>query len=368
MTGQYIISIAIVIILIPMIAFLPLVESDFAQEVKGQAEETFGQNITFLEEIEQMQRQTKVPTLADQNQTNASTTQMPEMLLQDMLNGPHSLTYSANESHEPKPRIITSGGNMYIVWGTNKTGNWEVMLRASNDNGETFGEMINLSNSSDTDSENADITASGTKVVVIWQESPAIGVSNSVLRISNDNGKTFGPILDLFSNSTIGERETYSVYENSSYGIRIQYLSDWKLAIGEQDNIRVIDIAGFSSPLEYRLDDYREKLWISLDNLRSENTTLKEYADAVIIYKNQSLREFRLLDNDTYSTILAGYPAYRLVYTSSLEDGMVIKHMEIGTKVDERVYYLNYYAEVEKYPDYLPVIQDMINSFEIQSK
>ena len=42
--------------------------------------------------------------------------------------------------------IPTSGDNVYITWWTNKTGNEEVMFRASTDNGATFGDKINLSN------------------------------------------------------------------------------------------------------------------------------------------------------------------------------------------------------------------------------
>ena len=34
--------------------------------------------------------------------------------------------------------IATSDNNVYITWRTNKTGNDEVMLRASTDNGVTF--------------------------------------------------------------------------------------------------------------------------------------------------------------------------------------------------------------------------------------
>ena len=94
--------------------------------------------------------------------------------------------------------------------------------------------------------------------------------------------------------------------------------------------------------------------------------TLVEYSNQVVNYKNQSLRDFQLLDYDTDSIILAGHPAYRLVYTGTLEDGMIIKQMEIGTKIGDKVYYLDYYAEEEKYPDFLPAIQDMINSLVIE--
>jgi hypothetical protein len=43
--------------------------------------------------------------------------------------------------------IATSGNNTYIAWWDNKTGNDEVMFRASTDGGKTFWDKINLSNS-----------------------------------------------------------------------------------------------------------------------------------------------------------------------------------------------------------------------------
>ena len=38
--------------------------------------------------------------------------------------------------------IAISGDNAYVAWWTNKTGNDEVMFRASGDNGQTFGDKI----------------------------------------------------------------------------------------------------------------------------------------------------------------------------------------------------------------------------------
>ncbi|MDQ3836363.1 MAG: hypothetical protein M3270_05450, partial [Thermoproteota archaeon] len=49
--------------------------------------------------------------------------------------------------------VSQDGNNVYIVWWTNKSENWEVMFRASNDGGQTFGDKINLSNSTDADSQ-----------------------------------------------------------------------------------------------------------------------------------------------------------------------------------------------------------------------
>lgn len=104
---------------------------------------------------------------------------------------------------EPKAPMIASGDNLYIVWWTNKSGNWEVMFRASNDADETIGDKINLSNSSDSESQNAEIVAQGDNVFVSWWETnPSNGTSEPVLRISNDNGNTFGPVLMLGTNGT----------------------------------------------------------------------------------------------------------------------------------------------------------------------
>src|SRR6266540_3421031 len=98
--------------------------------------------------------------------------------------------------------IATSGDNVYIAWWTNKTGNNEVMFRASTDGGKTFGDKINLSNST-VNSERAEIGTSGKNVFVTWWETMN-GKDVPMLRVSTDNGKTFGPILNLSTNGTIG--------------------------------------------------------------------------------------------------------------------------------------------------------------------
>jgi len=98
--------------------------------------------------------------------------------------------------------MAISGDNVYITWWINKTGNNEVMFRASTDGGKTFGDKINLSNST-VNSERAEIGTSGKNVFVSWWETMN-GKDVPMLRVSTDNGKTFGPILNLSTNGTIG--------------------------------------------------------------------------------------------------------------------------------------------------------------------
>ena len=99
--------------------------------------------------------------------------------------------------------IATSDNNVYVTWWTNKTGNDEIMFRASTDNGVTFGDKMNLSNTTEADSDDAEIAASENSVYVTWWERNDTS-DTPVARVSNDNGATFGPLLRLAANGTIG--------------------------------------------------------------------------------------------------------------------------------------------------------------------
>jgi hypothetical protein len=112
---------------------------------------------------------------------------------------------------DPEPRAqkapaIISGDNIYIVWFTDKgtpNTNGEVIFRASNDGGATFGDKINLSNSNTTDSIDSEIASDGDTVVVTWWERENATSTEPVARISTDNGATFGPLITLATNGTI---------------------------------------------------------------------------------------------------------------------------------------------------------------------
>ncbi|MGH9976169.1 MAG: hypothetical protein ACRD8Z_10100, partial [Nitrososphaeraceae archaeon] len=88
----------------------------------------------------------------------------------------------------PKAPMATSGDNVYIAWMTDKgtpNTNAEIIFRASNDSGETFGNKINLSNSSNIDSVDQEIAAEGENVFVTWWERNATS-NTPVIRISTD--------------------------------------------------------------------------------------------------------------------------------------------------------------------------------------
>lgn len=106
--------------------------------------------------------------------------------------------------------IAISGESVYIVWTTDKNipnNNSEVFFRASIDSGSTFGDKINLSNTTDSDSFDAEIAATdGDEVIVTWWERNQTS-EEPVLRASVDNGLTFGPLMYLSTNGTLAQEE-----------------------------------------------------------------------------------------------------------------------------------------------------------------
>src|SRR6476661_520322 len=112
---------------------------------------------------------------------------------------PRTIGTGVNDETSTKAPIATSGDkNVYVVWWTNKTGNDEVMFKASTDGGKTFSDKMNLSNSTNAQSQDVQVAASGNNVYVSWWERNATS-NEPVMRISNDNDRTFGEKIMLSS-------------------------------------------------------------------------------------------------------------------------------------------------------------------------
>ena len=81
------------------------------------------------------------------------------------------------------------------------------------------------------------------------------------------------------------------------------------------------------------------------------------------------MKDFEPIESNTNS-ILAGNPAYKLVYTytetwenKNKDDDIPLKVLEIGTIIRGKAYYIEYDAEPAVYDSYLPTIQMMVDSF-----
>jgi hypothetical protein len=114
---------------------------------------------------------------------------------------------------DPEVPSVVTGDNIYMAWWTNNTqenGNEEAIFRASNDGGATFSNRTNLSNTTEADSWRVEIAGEGENVVVSWWETNQTS-DVPVARVSNDGGETFGPLMMLGLNGTLGSGEAEAV-------------------------------------------------------------------------------------------------------------------------------------------------------------
>jgi hypothetical protein len=117
--------------------------------------------------------------------------------------------YAERGNYQGGSKSVVVGENEYVAWFSNKSGNWEVLFRTSTDGGETFNDKINLSNTTETDSVDVELSADGDNVLVTWWERGMTNATSDepVGRMSTDRGQTFNDMIRLSANGTIGRAE-----------------------------------------------------------------------------------------------------------------------------------------------------------------
>jgi hypothetical protein len=117
------------------------------------------------------------------------------------------------------------GKNIYVVWQDMVSGNNEIFLRDSDDAGNKFKGIKNLSKNNTGDSISPHIVASGTNVFVAWTDFEP-SQSEIFLRASTDSADTFGGIKNVsWSNGASydpemavgGNSSLYVLWEDTSF-------------------------------------------------------------------------------------------------------------------------------------------------------
>ena len=115
-----------------------------------------------------------------------------------------SINLSDNEGFSEHPQIASVGINIYVVWVDESSGEREIMFSKSSDSGKTFSDSIVISRDS-ISPYNVELAAEGQNVYIVWN-SFGIEMRNIILLSkSNDAGKTFGELTEI----GVGDLETY---------------------------------------------------------------------------------------------------------------------------------------------------------------
>jgi YVTN family beta-propeller protein len=156
------------------------------------------------------------------------------------------------------------------------------------------------------------------------------------------------------------ERVDFIPYENRvKYGVKINYSTNWEIIEEDENNVR------FSSLPESEYDSFQENLLLSV------YPTEKEKYSRLYDLISEEINSYRQKYPDTKNiesnaTTISNISAIVISLTiTDINIQSKIKILEYITLKEDKVYYITYFAEPEKYYEYLPIIQKMVKSFQI---
>ena len=184
------------------------------------------------------------------------------------------------------------------------------------------------------------------QATALTQQGVSPASNNTLPHTLNDNP------VETTSNSD------FLIYENSTFGIKIQYPSDWLKNTTDQGVTFVLQAERNSSNPE----NFLAKLDATTIARVPASASLKGLADGVINGYRKSLPNFQL---ESYTnTTAGGSPAVKIVYMfTGYKDGN-LKATDIATIKNSRLYIIQYYVQ-SKYQNYMPMLQRMVESFTI---
>lgn len=158
-------------------------------------------------------------------------------------------------------------------------------------------------------------------------------------------------------------REGLLVYENLTHGVRMEYPSDW---IEYDTNEREKD---FISVTQFRptIENKSPFVTLFINKLSNGDMSLREFVEKEIGELKKDFRDY--IQEEFANTVVGDSPAFKLVYSdekSIIKNSRdIFKELIIWTKIENKVYEIRYLAKQSDYFNYLPVVDGMINSFQI---
>jgi hypothetical protein len=195
--------------------------------------------------------------------------------------------------------------------------------------------------------------------VIAQQQLSPEEIQNEILRgglqieINDNDVTTTERSVQSLSNGSI------LVYESPVYGIRTQYPDGWEILIQNISNSSLS--LRFNSPPENDTDIFRENVLFEIITVPN-NTALSNFTSAALASYLESFPDFELIELSSTNLTNNAIPAYKLV-GSRTQDGLYF--MQILAIKEDKAYAISYSSEMTRYSTYLPIIEEIINSFEV---
>ena len=166
----------------------------------------------------------------------------------------------------------------------------------------------------------------------------------------------------LFIGINRNSYKEFANYVNDDYQFAIKYPQNWSQQ--QLDDPITGEVVVFATPPETTMDLFIEKLYISVEYLPSEATSLEQYTQMVFERINQT-RGGEIKVHEDYKTTIDKSPARKVIY-SRKEGGLQLKQMETFTIKNNQVYIAIYTAERAKFSKFYSTVEKIIDSWEIQ--
>lgn len=148
----------------------------------------------------------------------------------------------------------------------------------------------------------------------------------------------------------------FSVYTNETYGVEIQYPSDWTYE--ENKNGAVVI---FYSPLENQLDFFRDNINIVIQDISSTPMTLESYSQ-LAVEQMKTLFGQNMQVESLSATTLDRRPARKLIFRGAGPNAD-LKYLSVWMIDNSKVYQITYLAVASQFNNHLLKILTMLKTF-----
>ena len=153
--------------------------------------------------------------------------------------------------------------------------------------------------------------------------------------------------------TSVSESE-FLTYDDLITGFSIKYPPDWERAQHIDKSIT------FIVPKESNSDTFPAGLGIIFKEVAS-NMSLSFISQTQLNTLKNLYPDINILESSDIT--FAGHPAHKIIFTATDNTSHLRKAMQIWFKDDTKAYLITYKADVEKFPQYLPTIEKMLNTF-----
>jgi hypothetical protein len=170
--------------------------------------------------------------------------------------------------------------------------------------------------------------------------------------------------------SNTNTTSNFLTYNNPILGIQIQYPSDWSVIENsynpEAENNTIVgffaqsktsselgNISGVSGSFVPYLDIYV---------FDSKNMSFDKIIDATV-NKFRNNENF-VINESKPSTVKGNHPAHMLVYDAIVGGDELFRKMQVYSMFGTEIYVLTFTSQAALFPDYLSLVQKMVNTFE----